>query len=219
MSNDARACTDAAAAEAADRETRDSLKGALLITPLALSQVEDPKCPICLIPFSEPPGTPDAQEPGQEWAVSIDMVAEWFGPKKCCGHIIGRECLDMHLSTPGQWRNKCPICRDIWFHERVPAHAQWQAAPTSSGSSSSVAPRRSARIAGRVAAESGPSQPRMSNQSGISRASRHLQSQPRPAYFTDRLMAALEVEDGSSEVKGTLDEVNQKLRTLYGGLA
>ncbi|KAF2823202.1 hypothetical protein CC86DRAFT_328302 [Ophiobolus disseminans] len=217
MSTSEQTCADAAAA-AARREAQENSKGALLITPISLLQLEDPNCPICQEPYSEVPPSPERQGPEEEWAVSIDMVAEWFGPKKCCGHIMGRKCLEKHLSAAGQWRNKCPLCRDIWFHERVPAHVQWRPAPIPPQPSADVAPRRSERIAAKATARSGTQQPKMSDHSGINRAPRQQRPRPRPVHFTGRLMTALQVEDGSCEVKGTLEEVEQRLSTLYGDL-
>jgi len=222
MSDSDRACADAAAAR---REARESSKGALLITPIPPHKLEDINCPICQEPYSEVPSSTKVLENDseQEWAVSIDMVAEWFGPKKCCGHIMGRRCLEKHLQAAGQWRNKCPLCRDIWFHESVPAHVQRPVAPPAPAParpqpSSTVAPRRSARLAAREATRLGTVQPRMSESNGIIRAPHHERRRPRPERFTSQLMAALEVEDGSCEVKGTFEEVTQRLSRLYGGL-
>jgi hypothetical protein len=37
---------------------------------------------------------------------------------------MGRRCLEKHLKTPEEWSNKCPICRDVWFHTYVPDRSE-----------------------------------------------------------------------------------------------
>ena len=130
----------------------DGAKGALLITPVALSTLEDRACPICHEPYIEASAKQETQDTTQEWPVSVDLVAEWFGHKKCCGHVMGRRCLETHLTTPGEWSNKCPICRDIWFHRFVPRHAEerLERQTRSMPATVALAPRRSQRIAMRA---------------------------------------------------------------------
>jgi len=189
---------------------QDSSKGALLITPVALVQLEDLECPICHETYTEPRSTDQLSEPQQEWAVKVDMIAEWFGTKRCCGHIIGRKCLEKHLKGPGPWRNKCPLCRDVWFHEVAPRDAQPRA-ETPEPPSTTRAPRRSQRIAERRSA----SQRTSGSIRGVARTPSRQRPQRRPIRFTQRLMAALEVEDGTEEVKGTMEEVERRLNRLY----
>ncbi|KAL5114484.1 hypothetical protein ACEQ8H_007627 [Pleosporales sp. CAS-2024a] len=195
-------------------DNRDSSKGALLITPMALSLLPDLQCPICHELYVEPPSAQQATEPDQECAVRVDMIAEWFGPKRCCGHILGRSCLVTHLQGPGAWRNKCPICRDVWYHDDAPADALQEerrprAVPRGEG-----APRRSLRIAARRTTAQGLAEQSLSRRYGVV-----VRSQRHPARFTQRLLAALQVEDGSEEVKGTMAEVERKLNTLYSDIA
>lgn len=189
---------------------QDSSKGALLITPVALVQLEDKECPICHELYTEPQSTDHGSEPHQEWAVKVDMIAEWFGTKRCCGHIIGRKCLEKHLKGPGPWRNKCPLCRDVWFHEVAPRGAQLPA-EVPEAPSATRAPRRSQRIAERRSMSLRP----VGARHGIARTQPRQRPQRRPIRFTQRLMAALEVEDGTEEVKGTMEEVERRLNRLY----
>jgi hypothetical protein len=189
---------------------QDNTKGALLITPVALAQLEDLECPICHELYTEPQSTDHGSEPYQEWAVKVDMIAEWFGTKRCCGHIIGRKCLSKHLKGPGPWRNKCPLCRDVWFHEVAPRNAQPQVdAPEPPSTTRAL--RRSQRIAERRTM----SQRSSGSTHGVARTQSRQRPQRPPIRFTQRLMAALEVEDGTEEVKGTMEEVERMLNRLY----
>jgi hypothetical protein len=215
--------TEAECQRAAASVDRESSKGALLITPLALSTIEDRTCPICREPYIEMPTTEQsvASEDG-EWPVSVDMVAEWFGPKRCCGHIMGRLCLQKHLKTVGEWSNTCPICRDIWFHRYVPENVSESGEvldqdETTSREGEPV--RRSQRLAaqgGKVREVNAGS--RMSQRNGVGQHQSDKRRRLRPARFAARLLAALEVEDGSDGIKGTLEEVQEKLDKLYRGL-
>jgi hypothetical protein len=67
----------------APRNAREESRGVLIITPIGLSLLEDTTCPICQESDSNPPSTLSnvEPEPEQEWAVSVDHVAEWFGLK------------------------------------------------------------------------------------------------------------------------------------------
>ncbi|KAH8710202.1 hypothetical protein GQ44DRAFT_437007 [Phaeosphaeriaceae sp. PMI808] len=204
----------------------DNSKGALLITAVELSSIEDPTCPICREPYSGADGAEERPEADQEDPVSIDMVAEWFGSRRCCGHVIGRSCLFRHLTAPGAWANKCPLCRDVWFHETLPEDTQpgeQQQEQTNPTSPSAHMPRRSTRIAGQVGERRGsvhqnPSRAHMSDRHGISRVRLQQRPQARPPRFTRQLLAALDVKDGSNEVMGTIDDVEKTLEAFYRGL-
>jgi hypothetical protein len=206
-------------AAATARDAQEANKGALLITPISLHKLEEPNCPICREPYCEVPTGGRTPVANQEWAVSVDMVAEWFGPKRCCGHIMGRKCLEQHLQATGPWRNKCPLCRDIWFHEYAPAHA----APTANRPQPLRAQglRRSARLAA-AAARPGTAQSTMSQRHGVRARQQEHRSVPQPRQvtvpFASQLLAALEVESGSNEVKGTMEEVESRLNALYSGM-
>jgi hypothetical protein len=211
-----RAESRVSAARGALEETR----GALIITPIGRSSLEDTTCPICQEHYSDPPSIGLNLEPEleQEWAVSVDHVAEWFGLKRCCGHILGRRCLEQHLNTTGTWRNKCPICRDLWFHEAALERAQFDERPSTQARFRTLtpdAPRRSQRIAARLSESSTPSPHRVSDRSGISRKLHHHQPRTRPPRFMQQLLAALEVEDVKDGVKGTKEEVQRRLESLY----
>jgi len=79
------------------------------------------------------------------------------------------------------------------------------------------APRRSARIARMVAEREGAggAQASMSQRHGVGRRER---MRPGRAGFSSRLMAALQVEEGASEIYGSLEEVKERLGLLYGEL-
>ncbi|KAF2034317.1 hypothetical protein EK21DRAFT_107943 [Setomelanomma holmii] len=203
---------------------RYSSNCAILITPKSLNALDDKDCPICKEPYLEPPSTHHNPSPDQEWAVSIDMVADVSGPKDCCGHIMGRRCLDQHLAAPGPWRTKCPLCRDVWF--RAPftmdvdeEDQEGSEVETSPVEDSLVEPlRRSRRIAERNSRPGTPNAA-MGEQSGVSsviRRQSRTRRRARARGFARQLFAALEVEEGSSEVRCTLEEVKQKLEALYG---
>jgi hypothetical protein len=201
--------------EVAANDDRDTSKGALLITPIALSTIEDRTCPICREGYVEPPVTSGSEvSEDEEWPVSVDMVAEWFGPKRCCGHIMGRKCLEKHLKTVGEWSNTCPLCRDCWFHRIVP-----EGVDESEDGEDQDAPAEPVRRSPRLAARRGGAEPTTSERNGVGQhQSNKRRRRLRPAHFATRLLAALEVQDGCDGVTGTLEEVKEKLDKLYEGL-
>jgi hypothetical protein len=207
----------------ATRNAREESGGALMITPIGVSSLEDTTCPVCRETYSDPPavGLNLEPEPESEWAVSVDYAAEWFGLKKCCGHVVGRCCLEKHLRTRGAWKNKCPICRDIWYHEVAPEKTQVNeqlAAQAHLRPRTANEPRRSQRIAARLPEAQGPSTPSMSDRSGISRKRYSQRPQTRPPRFMRQLLAALGVEDVSDGVRGTKEEVQRRLERMYSEL-
>jgi hypothetical protein len=173
----------------ADYSAREEAPGALIITPYSISSPEDTTCPICHETYSDPPSTglnlgPETE---QEWAVSVDYAAEWFGHRKCCGHIVGRLCLEKHLNTRGAWKNKCPICRDIWYHEVAPERAQVNEHPATQARLHPRAAdesRRSQRIAARLDESQAPSPPpRVGNRGDVNRGRQNLRTRTRPPHF------------------------------------
>lgn len=53
----------------------DGAKGALLITPVALANLEDRTCPICREPYIEAHSKEEVRDTIQEWPVSVDLVS------------------------------------------------------------------------------------------------------------------------------------------------
>jgi uncharacterized Zn finger protein (UPF0148 family) len=131
---------------------------------------------------------------------------------------MGRLCLEKHLNTIGAWRNKCPICRDLWYHKIPPVEAQSSERPASQSrlrSRTTDAPRRSQRIAAQLSETQDSSPPRMSGRSVMSRERRRQRPRTRPARFIQQLLAALEVKDVKDGVKGTREEIERRLEKLY----
>jgi hypothetical protein len=190
--------------------SRETTKGALLITPIVSTSLEHHTCPICHEAYSGSSSPDQVREPEEEGAVSVDMIAEWYGLRRLCGHVIGRTCLEKHITAPGAWRNKCPICRCIWYHDVAPRNEQQQ---------EQRAPQELPRLrrSRRLAAQRGESQAYLDYAISERDDIRQVQHRLRPGYFTQQLLRALEVEDGTAEVKGTLEEVEQRLKTLYEG--
>lgn len=194
-------------------------KGAIIITPHDPMMLIDKTCPICKEEYAHPLDAVRKSEHGHECPVSVDLVAEWWGHRKCCGHIFGRKCLVKHLASGAQWSNKCPMCRDIWLHryppEEVEESLQQRVQPEPAPA---PAVRRSRRIAARAAVQPYPSSRRLSNRAGITHASQPRRPLPPPAYFEQRLLAALRVAEGSREINGTMADVEERLSTLYESL-
>lgn len=198
--------------------------GALFTTPIPLASLEadNKTCPICHEPYIEPPASGCAHDSDQEWPVSVDMVAERLGLKRCCGHILGRRCLEKHLQACGDWRNKCPICRDIWFSNSIANNAPPSEEPHANAQREfrEHSPlRRSSRIAFQSTGRRNAPGPRMSDRNGVSRPRPHPSHSVPPSRstrFMQQLLSTLEVEHGSDQIKGTLEEVERRLEVLYG---
>jgi hypothetical protein len=204
-------------------------QGALFTTPLALAALDNDSrtCPICHEDYTEPYTSDSNEIPGdanKEWAVSVDMVAEIRGRKRCCGHIIGRRCLKKHISGRGLWKNKCPLCRDVWFGINATAHTGTTTSPRAvrvdHSDRSSQPLRRSLRIAAQATTQRESSVYRMSNRNGVGpsrrahRSDRHSDS----SSFVQDLLGTLGVVEGSDQVQGTLEQVERQLEGLYNGL-
>jgi hypothetical protein len=204
---------------------------ALFTTPIPLDKLDTDEniCPICHEDYIGPPikvkgkktKTPNGSE--GEWPVSVDMFADPTGLKHCCGHIFGRQCLITHLNGEGAWRNKCPVCRDIWFGKGAVA-ADVSAEPVQAPLEEEVVAqplRRSARIAAQTLASRAPPAARMSARNGIARRSRYAARVKRgrltrPVGFLEEILGALNMQNGD-EVNGTLNEVEEILSTFYEG--
>lgn len=202
------------------QDTKHPSKGALLITPLSLSRVSDPNCPVCHEAYCELPALHQPLLLDQEFAVSIDMVAEWHGSKKLCGHVLGRKCFERHLRSKGAWRNRCPLCRDVWFHgdeaiDEEDTDEEVQEDEPSEPDATTIPPRRSARVAAQTIPGPNISSPRLSVSSGVNRARYGQQQSSGPRHFTRKLLAALEVRADGDEVAGTMEDVERRLKTLY----
>lgn len=198
---------------------RTIAQGALFTTPVPVSQLKSDNrtCPICYEQYINPSETGYDQQPSeQEWAVSVDMTAEWFGLKRCCGHTIGKKCLAKHLHAPGPWSNKCPICRDVWFcsseDTRVSAQQQSRQDHTTQGSNTV---RRSRRIANQMIARSAAATRNRTRITPHSERTFNRRQSCRSAGFTQRLLEALEVPIGSDKVACSLHEAEGRLKALY----
>ncbi|KAF2845319.1 hypothetical protein T440DRAFT_278386 [Plenodomus tracheiphilus IPT5] len=197
-------------------------EGALFTTPLRLASLEDGDraCPICQELYVEPcRSNQSLPNGGAEWAVRVDMIAERSGIRRCCGHVLGRSCLEKHLHSGGPWRNKCPLCRNVWFQTTlfndVTVNRQTQIQTSAERTVPQTTLRRSSRIASRALAR----RPSSNTQHASSRGGRTI-IQPsshaaRSPHFTRRLLRLLEVETGSDEVKVTLEQIERTLRILY----
>jgi hypothetical protein len=193
---------------------REANQGALFITPIDSNSLEPRICPICYEPYSGAHTPGQARGPEEEGAVSVDMIAEWQGLRRLCGHVIGRRCLEKYITSSGAWRNKCPICRCIWFGEVAPANEQQhrqrarQALPRL---------RRSRRIAAQRGASQHHLGQAISERDSVRQCQGDERHQLRSVHLTRQILDALEVGDGTGEVKGTLEEVEQRIMTLYEG--
>lgn len=179
--------------------------------------MSDRTCPICLEPYVEPVrGGPSPADGAGEWAVRIDMIAEQSGLRRCCGHILGRICLEKHLQGEGPWRNKCPLCRNLWFHVTVANHAATDEQPRASAERiyPQATLRRSSRIASRAAVRQPPSA-HHDRYRVNPRTNCTLRNAGRSPHFMRHLLGLLNVSSGSDEVKATLEEVERRLGILY----
>ncbi|KAJ8112563.1 hypothetical protein OPT61_g5095 [Boeremia exigua] len=189
------------------------MQGALFTTPLPLVLLppSDRECSICLEPYIEPDSAQQSQ--GREWAVRVELVAEVSGLRRCCGHIIGRQCLEAHLRSSGPWKRHCPFCRDPWFRE-----PNRPASQTQNTTETQDRPARQRFTHLRSTARSNTNRERSRSprnepsQGGMSRQA-PLQEQ---ASFTQRVREKLRVKDGSDEVGRSLYEVEQVLNDFYG---
>ncbi|KAF2790553.1 hypothetical protein K505DRAFT_364628 [Melanomma pulvis-pyrius CBS 109.77] len=73
------------------------------LTPLS----SDPSSAIGT-PTSPPVSNPDS---GLEYPVRMNLPD--------CKHVFGHLCLAICMGTDTAWRNKCPICRTLWFQGPV----------------------------------------------------------------------------------------------------
>lgn len=135
---------------------------------------------------------------------------------------MGRRCLEKHLKTIGEWSNKCPICRDVWFHRYVPERSEVEdetpedeVVDEGTGNSGREELVEGLRRSRRIAERSTGGGESMGERNGVRRKARREAVRTMPAHFTAQLLAALEVEEGSDEIKGTMSEVERRLAGLY----
>lgn len=200
---------------------RNGSSGGLIVIPVRLASLEELECPICQEPYSEPnrSGQPAGSE--QECAVKVDLLFEWFGRKRCCGHVIGRRCLEKQLNGSGAWRNKCPVCRDVWFHEVAPqSHARLESdarleTNRSTEFDSSRRRQRGRRVAARMTTNQTSPERGMHDRPLIGRVQRRGRLRQPPNNFTRRLRSALGVEQGTDVFRGTTAELEENLKRLY----
>lgn len=192
------------------------MQGALFTTPLPLYLLasSDQSCSICLEPYIEPPlhGSTRRDEEG-EWAVRIELVAGATAQRRCCRHVIGKQCLEAHLRSSGPWKRQCPLCRDVWFREpsyptRASRHSlQSQALPRDERVTRSMALARGRTRRGRSRSLSHDRDEEQTSQPSAPHDG---------SNFTQRVREKLHVEDGSEQVGRTVEEVEQTLRDFYG---
>lgn len=186
----------------------------MFITPLQLDQLaaDNRTCSICFEPYIEAPspGCTRDHEPG-EWAVRIDMVAEPSSLRRGCRHIIGKECLGAHLQSPGPWKSRCPICRDVWFHEAIPTNRviqqprQVQATP-------------SGRRATRSVVQTATNGDRHGHAVGsLTCLEQRMMQRNNCTSFLQQVRETLQIADESTDAGQSLEEVEQRLKIrLYG---
>lgn len=204
-------------------------QGALFTTPITLSALsgESRTCPVCRESYREPPHgefRSNGQSSDKEWAVRVDMVAERWGMKQCCGHILGRNCLTNHIQAPGPWRNKCPICRDLWFglpgiHNDANNEIQLSTVLSPQRlARGNTLPRRSPRTLLQSHSDRVTHtrlRGSLNNESSVPNSSRRRR-RPRADTFVQQILNELQVREGDDTVPGTVVQVEQRLRNLYG---
>lgn len=191
-----------------------NMQSALFTTPLPLVLIppNDRVCSICLEPYIEPSQPAATQQDQQgEWAVRVELVAETSGLRRCCGHIIGKQCLEAHIRSSGPWKRRCPLCRALWFQE-----SRLQAEQTQITSRQQAQPESQTVVGSRPLLRStGQNRSRSpQNEWGESSTSQELYAQ-HLASFTQRVRDKLEIKDGSDEVGKSLEEVEQVLGDFY----
>lgn len=184
----------------------------LFTTPLSLESLDPDsrKCPICKEPYAEyQASSTESDKDALEWAIRVDMLAAIDGQRRCCGHVFGKRCLQAHIKSPTPWHNKCPLCRSTWFTQ--PGDPMTQSSETQDMSAPASSQRRVTGVAA-----SGPRRPTLGAR--IRRSANNHTSRLRPQRspaFIQQVLAALEVEEGSDEVKASVEEVEQALARLY----
>jgi hypothetical protein len=186
---------------------------ALFTTPLPLHLLaaDDRLCSICHEPYIEPPshGCTQADQAG-EWAVRIELVAESSSLRRCCGHVIGKQCLAAHLRSQGPWKRQCPLCRDVWFRNTN------RPSRTSRRSGQSEALPDRGRATRSTALTTGNTNRDRSRSPLHERDEQQTSQENAPESFVQRVREKLQIQKGSDEVGRTLEEVEQTLRDLYG---
>ncbi|KAF2727407.1 hypothetical protein EJ04DRAFT_451398, partial [Polyplosphaeria fusca] len=136
-----------------------------------------------------------------EWAVRIDICATASGGSRLCGHVFGRRCLEHHLKSNRAWSNTCPLCRAKWYE---PAQAR--------DTDPSVA--ADPWIAREVVDSDESAATNRGPDNELSPRGR-LQ---RSAGFLRQVLEAFDVEEGSDQVRYSVEEVERSLERLYRNL-
>ncbi|KAF2110520.1 hypothetical protein BDV96DRAFT_202837 [Lophiotrema nucula] len=187
----------------------------LFTTPLEVGKI-DPysrDCPICNEPYGTYSKAIDLSSNDDllEWPVRVDLCATPDSRTRLCGHIFGRRCLEKHLKAQGPWHSKCPMCRMTWFE---PVHsgvnigpAFWSPREGSSRNDEEIGEPPQAQDTDEEAAKQEQEQT----------TPRDRLRRRRPTPFLRRVLEACNVEEGSDEVRGSVDDVERTLEQLYAG--
>ncbi|KAF2000173.1 hypothetical protein P154DRAFT_576197 [Amniculicola lignicola CBS 123094] len=177
----------------------------LFTTPLTLASLAPDcrTCAICHETFGEyrPNISFQTQTTIQEWAVRVEITASPDSSLHLCGHVFGKRCLENHLNSRQPWHNKCPMCRMVWFE--YGSEGRKVAAPGAGTWVESEVVREST-TGGLDGADDG----------GLSNRGRLRRS----AGFLQQVLEAFNMEEGSDEVKMSIEEVERALERLYSSL-
>jgi hypothetical protein len=218
----------------------------LFTTPVPISSLDDDSklCPICTEPYVEfepnsytssmmstsGPDTAsteaaDSDDFIPECAVKVHLSASSEGKSKLCGHIFGRHCLEQHLNSEGGFRNRCALCRNVWFET---TRSSFQPAQGSSRSSSQNLPRprlstllssSRLRIRNFLRGYTFSESPYASGSvNGSERGDSMLSSRSRlqrSAGFIQQVLDTFEIGDASREIDVSVSEVEVALDRLY----
>jgi len=121
----------------------------------------------------------------------VDMSATDSGSTKCCRHIFGRRCLEKHVNSRGAWHNKCPLCRQMWWGAayEAPHHSSRERAGT-----------------------------RRIRDGRVRRRGDRRQDGPSRFGFVRQVLDTFAVEEGSEQIKATVQEVEERLARMYQDL-
>ncbi|KAF2260396.1 hypothetical protein CC78DRAFT_571208 [Lojkania enalia] len=199
----------------------------LFTTPLTVASLDPSsrECPICSEPYGEyQPNTANiiSNYEVQEWAVRVDLCATPAGGARLCSHVFGRRCLEHHLRSNGAWHNKCPICRAPWFEpvdhcNTLTDPGPWISPEIAQGSTSETSDSNWTSENEMLVHDGNQSISETRDLgSGMTMSSRGRLH--RSAGFLRQVLEAFNVEEGSDEVRGSVEEVERSLERLYANL-